>query len=225
MLYSKYYHKDTNEDPLTSSVFENLMLLPDDTFWHILRISCYSNNGMPRTAGRLIDYEFWPHWSAKGTTNNSYVEPDVFLRFELFDVIIEAKYYEHEGQYENQWRNEIKSYYNEYKDDEMDLLFIAVGGNTNMNTESIKVNKNQIDIFKTTWLSILTNVDKYKKEISFLSFSSTEVAARNRLLDNIDLAFNINGVYNLRWFNTLEEKETIISEDSINTMKQYFKVQ
>ncbi len=222
MLYSKYYHKDTNEDPLTSSVFENLMLLPDDIFWHILRASCYSNIGMPETVGRLTKFEFWPHWNAKGTTNNAYVEPDVFLRFELVDVIIEAKYYDHGGQYVDQWKNEIKSYYNEYTDDKKKLLFIAVGGNTKMNTESIEVNKNKIDIFKTTWLSMLTNIDKYKKELGFLSFINTEVATRQRLLDNIDLAFNINGVYNLQWFNTLEEKEPTISEESITNMSQYF---
>lgn len=29
MLHSIYAHKDTYEDPKTSSVFENLMLLPD----------------------------------------------------------------------------------------------------------------------------------------------------------------------------------------------------
>lgn len=69
---------------------------------------------------------------------------------------------------------------------------------------------------------MLTNIDKYKKELGFLSFINTEVATRQRLLDNIDLAFNINGVYNLQWFNTLEEKEPTISEESITNMSQYF---
>ena len=44
MLQSTYHHKETNEDPKTSAVFENQMLLPDNVFWHLLRQSCFSNN-------------------------------------------------------------------------------------------------------------------------------------------------------------------------------------
>ena len=41
MLHSTYAHKYTYEDPKTSSVFENLMLLPDNVFWHILKSSLF----------------------------------------------------------------------------------------------------------------------------------------------------------------------------------------
>lgn len=92
MLHSTYHHKETNEDPKTSAVFENLMLLPDNVFWHLMRQSCFSNTDMPITSGRLLSYDFWPHWDRTGTDNTNYVEPDLFIRFEEFDVIIEAKY-------------------------------------------------------------------------------------------------------------------------------------
>ena len=62
MLHSTYHHKETNEDPKTSAVFENLMLLPDNVFWHLLRQSCFSNDTMPIHSGQLLSYDFWPHW-------------------------------------------------------------------------------------------------------------------------------------------------------------------
>ena len=63
MLHSKYAHKCTKEDSKTSSVFENLMLLSDNVFWHILKSSCFYNEKMPtNSSGRLLSYEFWSHW-------------------------------------------------------------------------------------------------------------------------------------------------------------------
>ena len=73
MLHSTYHHKETNEDPKTSAVFENLMLLPDNVFWHLLRQSCFSNTDIPITSGRLVSYDFWPHWDRTGTDNTNYV--------------------------------------------------------------------------------------------------------------------------------------------------------
>ena len=102
MLHSTYHHKETIEDSKTSAVFENVMLLPDNVFWYILRQSCFSNDMMPIHLGLLLSYEFWPHWDRTGTDNTNYVEPDLFLEFELFDVIIEAKYGDYGGQYQHQ---------------------------------------------------------------------------------------------------------------------------
>ena len=86
MLHSKYPHKNSYEDPKTSAVFENLMLLPDNVFWHILKSSCFNNAKMRINSGRLISYDFWPHWDNTGTDNQSYVEPDLFISFEELDV-------------------------------------------------------------------------------------------------------------------------------------------
>ena len=54
MLHSKYAQKETYEDPKTSSVFENLMLLPDNVFWSILKASCFFNNKILSNSGRLL---------------------------------------------------------------------------------------------------------------------------------------------------------------------------
>ena len=106
MLHSKYAHKNSYEDPKTSAVFENLMLLPDNVFWHILKSSCFNNAKMQINSGRLVSYDFWPHWDNTGTDNQSYVEPDLFISFEELDVIIEAKYGDYDGQGSSQWKRE-----------------------------------------------------------------------------------------------------------------------
>ena len=35
MIHSTYYQKDTYEDPKTSSVFETLLMLPDELLWEV----------------------------------------------------------------------------------------------------------------------------------------------------------------------------------------------
>jgi LPXTG-motif cell wall-anchored protein len=46
---------------------------------------------LPFNSGRLLSFDFWPHWDKTGTDNTNYVEPDLFIKFDEFDVIIEAK--------------------------------------------------------------------------------------------------------------------------------------
>ena len=221
MLHSTYHHKDTNEDPKTSSVFENLMLLPDNVFWHILRQSCFSNDTMPIYTGRLLSYEFWPHWDRTGTDNTNYVEPDLYLEFEFFDVIVEAKYSDNGGQYQHQWQQEITAYHNEYGD-EKPFVFIAVGGNLSIVAETITMKSEKVKIYKCNWLSILMGVNKYQKELESVTVPDLNISATLRLLDNIILAFNINGVYNIDWFNSMAQPIPAISEFSLENISNLF---
>lgn len=221
MLHSTYHHKETNEDPKTSAVFENLMLLPDNVFWHILSKSCFSNETMPIHPGLLISYDFWPHWDRTGTDNTNYVEPDLFLEFELFDVIIEAKYGDYGGQYQHQWKQEIIAYHNEYGV-EKPFVFIAVGGNQSIVAETITVKGDKVKIYKCNWLSILMEVNKYQKELESVSMPDLNISATLRLLENIILAFNINGVYNIDWFNSMARSVPAISGTSVENISNLF---
>ena len=107
MIHSTYYHKDTYEDPKTSSVFETLLMLPDELLWEVLRAACFDNDNLPMVSGQIEDYEFWPHWDSANTSNTKLVEPDVFIRFQSFDLIIEAKYRDNYGQYSQQWEDRV----------------------------------------------------------------------------------------------------------------------
>lgn len=224
MLHSTYAHKYTYEDPKTSSVFENLMLLPDNVFWHILKSSCFYNERMLVNSGKLLSYEFWSHWDNTGTDNNTYVEPDLFIRFEEFDVIIEAKYGDYGGQYLKQWTQELTAYDNEYGKEEKPVIFIAVGGNMSMDIEEIKVRSRKHLIFKCNWLSLLIATNKYRSELKRISVPDMNISATLRLLDNIILAFNINGVYNIDWLNTMATEKNIINSSSIDNLKKYFTI-
>lgn len=222
MLHSTYHHKETNEDPKTSAVFENLMLLPDNVFWYLLRQSCFSNNMMPVYSGKLLSYDFWPHWDRTGTDNTNYVEPDLFLEFELFDIIIEAKYGDYGGQYQHQWQQEITAYHNEFGN-QKPFVFIAIGGNMSILAETLSLKDERVSIYKCNWLSLLMTVNKYRKELEAISVPDMNVSATMRLLDNIILAFNINGVYNIDWFNTMAESRPIISTSSLNNLQELYK--
>lgn len=222
MLHSKYAQKETYEDRKTSSVFENLMLLPDNVFWSILKTSCFFNNKILSNSGRLLFYNFWPHWDNTGTDNSSYVEPDLFIRFEEFDVIIEAKYGDYGGQYLKQWNQELTAYDNEYGKEEKPVIFIAVGGNMSMNVEEITIRGKKFQIFKCNWLSLLIATNKYKGELKKISVPDMNISATLRLLENIILAFNINRVYNIDWFNSMAIEKNIINPSSIDNIKKYF---
>jgi hypothetical protein len=94
------------EDTLTSSVFDNLLLLPDNLFWNVIKKSCYQNK-LPDSINSVESYEFWPHWDPENTNKTNYVEPDMFIRFDNFDLIIEAKRWDNNQQYITQWKNEF----------------------------------------------------------------------------------------------------------------------
>lgn len=201
MIHSKYHNKKTYEDQKTSSVFETMLMLPDELFWGVLRSACFDNDNLPQVAGQIEDYEFWPHWDPTGTTNSTLVEPDVFIQFQSFDLIIEAKYGEQGGQYYQQWENEIIAYRNEYGD-EKPVYFLAVGGNADKASASVKVRKNVI-VNKCTWLSLLIQITRLRDEYDALSMISNTHSAVIRLLNLIELAFNVHGVYNIRWFDEI----------------------
>lgn len=107
--------------------------------------------------------EFWPHWSAKGTSNEHHVEPDVFMRFGSFDLIIETKRDDDKtSQYSNQLNNELIAYENEYGEEDKKVYLIALGGNTD-DIESVN-EKRRNKILICSWSNLLYSIEKKKKE-------------------------------------------------------------
>ena len=98
---------DICEDSLTSTVFDLLKYLPTEVFYSILRESLYHKK-LPIICGEIEKIHFWEKWISKNTTNSLYVEPDVFIRFSNFDIIIEAKRYNNNQQSEKQGDNSNK---------------------------------------------------------------------------------------------------------------------
>ena len=216
MIHSLFFKKETNEDPKTSAVFENLILLPDTMFWSVLKQSCFDSESMPSNCGSLQEYKFWPHWDPKGTMNTNYVEPDVFFKFDEFDVIIEAKYGDFGGQKERQWRDEILAYHNEYSNNKK-LVFIAVGGFQTKHRVELMVNGVKVNVYKCSWQSILDSIEELRK--SFCNTSSTIESAQVRILDNLSLYYETQKMKTVKW--ELPKKYSINTISIIN-LKQSF---
>ena len=66
---------EIEEDKITSSIFDNILQLPDEMIWEIIKKSCYDdspwnkNGSLPLSAGTLLSYEYWPRWNSKNTNN------------------------------------------------------------------------------------------------------------------------------------------------------------
>jgi len=149
------YSIDRKEDIITSCFFDYLFLLPDQMVWDIIHDSCNDKKDLPEIAGKIKKYEFWPKWDSSWTNNENFVEPDLFIRFEKIDIIIEAKR-EYNSQKSEQWEKEIISFINEYdKDvDKENLFLLAIDGNfDNLEKEKIilKKDKKSFYVFKTKW--------------------------------------------------------------------------
>lgn len=55
----------------------------------------------------MLHYEFWPNYNkTEHTSNESYVEPDLLLEFEYFNLLVEIKRKDVQSyrQYEGQWK-------------------------------------------------------------------------------------------------------------------------
>ena len=191
MIHSTLYNKNTNEDPKTSTIFEHLLLLPDNIFWSILRKSTRTfKQELPEEIGYLEKFEFWPKWNPNNTSNSTYVEPDLIIRFNKLDIIVEAKFQDGDGQYKEEWEREIQAYKNEYLNDQKDFILLAIGGNSNYKEEIIDSCK----ILKTNWSDLLDYVIKTKK-IYEKDVSTYANASLKRIFDLTLEGFNIMGEY------------------------------
>lgn len=120
----------TSEDGLTYNVFNRLSYLNINTIEKIL-VNSFNLKPYNINFNELEILSFWPKWNTKELeeiSNKIYIEPDLFLRFNDIDIIIEAKRYDLHQQSPSQWNDQITVYKNEYKANYKTLIFIALGG-------------------------------------------------------------------------------------------------
>ena len=190
-----------SEDSLTSSIFGNLFYLPINLFWEILNESCYK---MPLTKSypKIISFEFWPHWSANESYNARFIEPDIFIRTEEFDLIIEAKRYDYNQQSLYQWRNEFQGYLNEFGEETIKkkVILLAIGGIDNEIPEPIELHGRTITVIKCRWMNLLSQItqtiNSLKKESKIIITSDSSLI----ILQDIIKGFEIHGYSVGTWF-------------------------
>ena len=188
------------EDSLTSSVFERLLLLSDENLWWVLRNACdkQAATTLPDNVGKLEKFEFWPSWEPdlKLERNSLRVEPDVFLRFEGLDILVEAKRYDFvQSQREEQWQNELAAWFQEFKSDRP-VLLLAIGGNTSVGSCNVKLEHltQQFRVEQLHWEMLRDAVFELSSRFS----NDTQLA---HLFDQLDIVFEFFGVRSLkmRW--------------------------
>lgn len=165
MIQALMHHKshiNLIEDEKTSMIIGTLLHLPADLMLEVIF------NAIGNKSDTLEEHlqkmpEFWPHWPAKGTSNDNHVEPDVFMRFSSFDLIIEAKRNDDKtSQLSDQLKNELTAYENEYGK-EKNIYIIALGGNRD---DISKLNKEERSrILPCSWKDLLYAIERKKGEV------------------------------------------------------------
>lgn len=197
-LDRKNNHDPNQEDPRTSTILSRILYLPDDMAWKILSSSILDYyDDLNYDVGAIESYDFWPKWSAEGTSNSNDVEPDVFIRFHKLDVIIEAKCTDFSGQDSNiQWRNEVKAYINMYGTSKKSTL-LALGGNgSDTRCKEISVESDYtVHCYRVSWRKLRETVEALR------------LIPRDRMvhavLDDICLACALFGFNTYKWFDKI----------------------
>lgn len=202
-FYHSKGHTEYCEDSFTALVFDLLKYLPIDVFWEILKKSLVQDK-LPKESGDMLSIHFWEKWDPSDTTNSKYVEPDVFIRFNDFDVLIEAKRNDEKGQYQAQIYGEIQGYINEFGSEEKTLYFIQLGGLTD-NNDIEDDNREGIIIkhCKTNWSRILEQIEIKSKELE------DKDAHYKRILDDLIKGFELHGYFKMFWLKDLKHIEII----------------
>jgi hypothetical protein len=217
-----YFIDRAREDSLTASVFSHLLHLPFEIYWRILLNACHTG-GLPENPGEPSVVDFWPHWDAQHTTNANFVEPDVFLRFKNFDLIIEAKRWDRGQQDRAQWQNELVGYANEYGSGKRDVMMLAIGGIHQTHEDWIEYTSTsaagESPHFKCTvhmceWSRILKQCKLMERELAKAEFPTSQSRAHHRILKDLIQLFAIHNFQAGTWYDeTLQRRARL----SVNT--------
>lgn len=205
------------EDSLTSTVFDLLKYLPNEIFWSILKKSLYHQK-LPLNSGEILEFTYWTKWNANETDNSRYIEPDLFIRFEEFDLIIEAKRYNENQQKDSQISNEILSYYNEFGEDNKDLYFIQLGGLLDLEEVQDRfVNNKKIVLCKSDWTKLLDQIVFEKNKLNNIDYSQTN--SYKRIFEDLIKGFEMHSFFKKIWLDSIEP--TNITHQTPKTLFSY----
>lgn len=198
------------EDSLTAAVFSHLLHLPVAIFWQILRDACYGT-GLPAGVGEPKIIALWPKWDPQGTRNSSYVEPDLFLRFDDFDLIIEAKRWDEGMQSRNQWEDQLIAYANEYGEEKRTIRIIALGGLRSERSEELvhewrsssageQTHRFVCPVLMCRWRGLLREAQRTRRKLARPNDRSPQICAHARILDDVIHMFGCHGYSTGKWF-------------------------
>lgn len=217
MIQALLHHKSNIgliEDEKTSTIIGTLLHLPTTLMLKII-FDAVEDKPLVLKDGTCEHLqkmpEFWPHWSPDGTSNDHHVEPDVFMRFGSFDLIIEAKRNDDKtSQYSDQLNNELIAYKNEYEKDNKEVYLIALGGNTD-DIKSVD-EKRRDKILTCSWNDLLYSIERKKRVVQ-------KHDAIYRILSDCINAFEVFG-HTTGWLYELCDLEyESVNKESIENIK------
>lgn len=180
------------EDSLTSSIFDLLKYLPIEQFWKILKNSVFTDK-LPFSPGDIKDIIFWDKWNPNGTNNINFIEPDLFIRFNEFDMILEAKRKNEKQQKSSQNVDQIISYYNSFEEENKILYYIQVAGLF----DKIDIDHEKAIILKTDWSRLQDAVIAEYEMIQ--SINMMNINSSKRILKDIMQLFELHQFYKKKW--------------------------
>jgi len=232
-LMLAYFIDRTREDSLTATVISNLLHLPFEVYWRILRNACHTE-GLPENPGEPDEVEFWPHWDARETTNERFVEPDVFLRFKDFDLIIEAKRWDRGQQDRSQWERELAAYATEYGKDCKDVCLLALGGIHGQSDDAVTYtsipaaddgaeaghsSQRICPVHMCEWSRMLKQCKLMERELAKLAYPTSQSRAHRRILRDVIQLFTVHNFQAGSWYEeTLQRRARL----SVNTEASSF---
>lgn len=181
---------------------------------------------LPYASCELLSITFWDKWKADETDNRYFVEPDVFMRYYDFDIIVEAKRYNEKQQYWRQMISQIQAYNNQYGDENKQLFYIKLGGLHHLKDEPNYVkDKKNIVICKTDWTRLLDSISTYLEKVK--NNANLRSASHIRILEDCVNGFAMHQFYKKKWLSELKLskdtnhqilKNNLAMEDNKNTL-------
>ena len=213
-----------NEDFKTYSTLGVLQYLPAKFFWSLLRGAVIDNQKLPAISGEIAKIDFWPKWykiqKIKVVANSSYIEPDVFIRFDNFDCIVEVKKTDSSGQHTDQWESQTQAYRNEFPEGK-ELIYIALGGNTKLDASSHEKFRH---VYKATWHRLLREIDKAIQERESLGYKTQTTNQEIRILQSAIEAFECYNEYVVELLETMDNYHQSIIIPKKDTLAQLWKI-
>lgn len=199
-------HFKPSEDSFTSSVIGLMQYLPDTVFWQLLRGSCGTVSALPEDVGEILFINFWKKMLPDGKHNSVYIEPDVWIECEKYDIIIEAKKYDDsDRQDREQWEKEIISFNKTFSENDKELIFIALGGNTSLQDRELTINDKLYTIYTSSWYKLLHEIDRYKQSFQFAD-PTRETKGYLRLLNDLIAVFAKHNHFSMNWLSSMAHK-------------------
>ena len=213
------------EDTLTSSVFGRLIYLKTDLIWSILSNAFLSDVSLQHSQIDYENTEFWPRWLLE--SENMTVIPDLLLRFDKFDLIIEAKRWDSYMQDPHQLAREWLSYHDQ-QFIKQQVYLLAVGGLGNAPKDTISVLQNEINqIIKDKQIEIKlplligTSWRKLHETIHLLQLEENVTEYENAILNDIRKTLKIHGIEyrEPKWFIDFAEQVSTLCNIQQSSIK------